>query len=143
MRKYQLKSSHTVCILLIFSSGGGGGLATKSCLTLATPWTVCSLPGSSVHEIFQARILEWVAISLSNILQQLILIMFYIFKMIILLSALIYITSSIHSNSIYSHFTHKEMVNKSLNEFPNVVNLDLDDLPQYSIISDTGHIYAL
>ena len=23
----------------------------------------CSLPGSSVHEIFQARILEWVAIS--------------------------------------------------------------------------------
>ena len=26
-----------------------------------TPWT-CSLPGSSVHGIFQARILEWVAI---------------------------------------------------------------------------------
>ena len=25
----------------------------------------CSLPGSSVHEIFQARILEWVAISFS------------------------------------------------------------------------------
>ena len=143
MRKYQLKSSHTVCILLIFSSGGGGGLVTKSCLTLATPWTVCSLPGSSVHGIFQARILEWVAISLSNILQQLILITFYIFKMIILLSALIYITSSIHSNSIYSHFTHKEMVDKSLNEFPNFINLNLDDLPQYSIISDTGHIYAL
>lgn len=63
--------------------------------------------------------------------------------MIILLSALIYITSSIHSNSIYSHFTHKEMVDKSLNEFPNFINLNLDDLPQYSIISDTGHIYAL
>ena len=30
----------------------------------ATPWT--SLPGSSVHEIFQARILEWVAISFSK-----------------------------------------------------------------------------
>ena len=27
---------------------------------------VCSLPGSSVHGIFQARILEWVAISLSR-----------------------------------------------------------------------------
>ena len=40
--------------------------------------------------------------------------MFYIFKMIIVLSTLIYITSSIHSNSIYSHFTHKEMVDKSL-----------------------------
>ena len=27
----------------------------------------CSLPGSSVHGIFQARILEWVAISFSRI----------------------------------------------------------------------------
>ena len=26
-----------------------------------TPWTVCSPPGSSVHGILQARILEWVA----------------------------------------------------------------------------------
>ena len=26
----------------------------------------CSLPGSSVHEILQARILEWVAISFSK-----------------------------------------------------------------------------
>ena len=31
----------------------------------ATPWT-CSPPGSSVHGIFQARILEWVAISFSK-----------------------------------------------------------------------------
>ena len=30
-----------------------------------TPWTV-SLPGFSVHEIFQPRILEWVAISFSR-----------------------------------------------------------------------------
>ena len=28
----------------------------------AIPWTVCSLPGSSVHGILQSRILEWVAI---------------------------------------------------------------------------------
>ena len=27
----------------------------------------CSLPGSSVHGIFQAKILEWVAISFSNL----------------------------------------------------------------------------
>ena len=33
----------------------------QSCLTLQP--TDCSLPGSSVHGIFQARILEWVAIS--------------------------------------------------------------------------------
>ena len=26
----------------------------------------CSLPGSSVHEIFQARVLEWVTISYSR-----------------------------------------------------------------------------
>ena len=33
--------------------------------SFATPWTV-SLPGSSVHGIFQAGILEWVAISSSR-----------------------------------------------------------------------------
>ena len=33
----------------------------QSCLTLCDPMH-CSLPGSSVHGIFEARILEWVAI---------------------------------------------------------------------------------
>ena len=32
----------------------------QSCLTLSDPMD-CSLPGSSVHGIFQARVLEWVA----------------------------------------------------------------------------------
>ena len=41
-------------------------LVAKSCLTLATPWTVCSPPGFSVHGIFQARIIEWVSISFSR-----------------------------------------------------------------------------
>ena len=40
-------------------------LVTQSCLTLWDPLD-CSLPGSSVHGIFQARILEWVAISSSR-----------------------------------------------------------------------------
>ena len=31
-----------------------------SCPTLSDPMD-CSLPGSSVHRIFQARVLEWVA----------------------------------------------------------------------------------
>ena len=44
----------------------GGGLVTKSCPTLVTPWTVCSLPGFSVHGISQAKILEWVALSFSG-----------------------------------------------------------------------------
>ena len=34
----------------------------QSCPTLSNP-TDCSLPGSSVHGIFQARELEWVAIA--------------------------------------------------------------------------------
>ena len=34
----------------------------QSCLTLCDPMN-CSPPGSSIHGIFQARILEWVAIS--------------------------------------------------------------------------------
>ena len=38
---------------------------TQSCLTLSDPMD-CSLPGSSVHGIFQARVLEWVAISFSR-----------------------------------------------------------------------------
>src|SRR5574341_1416000 len=37
----------------------------QSCPTLCNPMD-CSLPGSSVHWIFQARVLEWVAISCSN-----------------------------------------------------------------------------
>ena len=36
-------------------------LAAQSCPTLCNPMD-CSLPGSSAHGIFQARILEWVAI---------------------------------------------------------------------------------
>ena len=35
---------------------------TQSCPTLWDPMD-CSLPGSSVHGVFQARILEWVAMS--------------------------------------------------------------------------------
>ena len=38
---------------------------TQSCPTLCYPMD-CSLPGSSVHEIFQPRVLEWVAISFSR-----------------------------------------------------------------------------
>ena len=37
----------------------------QSCLTLYNPMS-CSLPGSSVHGILQARRLEWIAISFSR-----------------------------------------------------------------------------
>ena len=38
---------------------------TQSCPTLSDPMD-CSLPGSSVHGIFQARVLEWGAIAFST-----------------------------------------------------------------------------
>ena len=38
---------------------------TQSCPTLSDPMD-CSLPGSSIHGIFQARVLEWVAIAFSE-----------------------------------------------------------------------------
>ena len=38
---------------------------TQSCLTLCLCWT-CGLPGSCVHGILQARILEWVAMPSSR-----------------------------------------------------------------------------
>ena len=37
----------------------------KSCPILSDPIDY-SLPGSSVHEIFQARVLEWIAISYTS-----------------------------------------------------------------------------
>ena len=39
----------------------------QSCLTLCNPMD-CSLPGSSIHGICQARVLEWVAIAFSSML---------------------------------------------------------------------------
>ena len=37
----------------------------QSCLTLSDPMD-CSLPGSSIHGVFQARVLEWGAIAFSK-----------------------------------------------------------------------------
>ena len=42
-----------------------GALVAQSCLTLRDPMD-CSPPGSSVHGILEARILEWVAIPFSR-----------------------------------------------------------------------------
>ena len=41
------------------------GEVAQSCPTLSNPMD-CSLPGSSVHGIFQARVLEWIVIAFSG-----------------------------------------------------------------------------
>ena len=53
-RKY-MQSNVCVCVIV-----------TQPCLTLCDPMD-CRPPGSSVHGILQTRMLEWVAISLSNV----------------------------------------------------------------------------
>ena len=45
----------------------GQSEVTQSCPTLSDPMD-CSLPGSSVHRIFQVTVLEWVAIAFSDFL---------------------------------------------------------------------------
>ena len=54
-------------IIRVFSNESvftSGGTHAQSSPTLTTPWT--SVPGSSVHGIFQARILVWVTIFFSR-----------------------------------------------------------------------------
>ena len=48
-----------------FNCSEGGGLVIKSCPTFMTPWTV-ACPAPLSMGFFQARILEWVAISFSK-----------------------------------------------------------------------------
>ena len=48
------------------SSQSGESEVAQRCLTLCDPRN-CGLPGSSVHGIFQARVLEWVAITFSEL----------------------------------------------------------------------------
>ena len=60
----------------------------RSCPTPSDPMD-CSLPGSSVHGIFQARVLEWGAISLlddTKLLSEVIILIFftYLFMVTIL-----------------------------------------------------------
>ena len=52
---------------------------TQSCLTLFDPMD-CRLPGSSVHGIFQARVLEWGAIAFSEELPYDPVILFFVYQ---------------------------------------------------------------
>ena len=56
--------AHKNCTV-IFGKRRKESQVVELCVTLCDPMG-CSLPGSSVHEILKARILEWVAISFSR-----------------------------------------------------------------------------
>ena len=62
---YKWPESHVKALALHHVDGVGGGGAAQSCLTL-WDFMVCNPPGSSVHGIFQARILELTAIPFSK-----------------------------------------------------------------------------
>ena len=53
----------------------------QSCLTLSDPMD-CSPPGSSIHGIFQARVLEWGAIAFSEEVVYCVINIFKIFYML-------------------------------------------------------------
>ena len=50
--------------LTIFVAAAAAAKSLQLCPTLSDPMN-CSLPGSSTHGIFQARVLEWGAIAFS------------------------------------------------------------------------------
>ena len=54
-----------VCVCVCVYTHSDNGLVAKSCPT--RDLMNCSLSGSSVHRIFQVRILEWLAITSSRI----------------------------------------------------------------------------
>ena len=61
-----ISSCREACLQsLIFFLNESESEVAQLCPTLCDPMD-CSLPGSSIHRIFQARILEWIAISFSR-----------------------------------------------------------------------------
>ena len=61
-----ISSCREACLQsLIFFFNESESEVAQLCPTLCDPMD-CSLPGSSIHRIFQARILEWIAISFSR-----------------------------------------------------------------------------
>ena len=75
----------------------------QSCPTLCDPMD-CSLPGSSVHGIFQAKILEWDAIAFSDIFIYLIYKKMYIYTHIYKR----HIKRYIHLNALFQRIARRD-----------------------------------
>ena len=63
--QYHYPTCYKIALRLQWTAAAAAAKSLQLCLTLWDPID-CSLPGSSVPGILQARILEWVAISFSN-----------------------------------------------------------------------------
>ena len=61
----QMNRRFSISLIPDYNSNKCECSVAQSCPTLRDPRD-CSLPGSSVHGVFQARVLEWVAISFSR-----------------------------------------------------------------------------
>ena len=57
----------TYWIIPFLLSSAAAAKSLQSCLTLSNPMD-CRAPGSSIHGIFQARVLEWGAIAFSSLI---------------------------------------------------------------------------
>ena len=60
-----LPSPVTLLAIILMPAAAAAAKSLQSCLTLCDPMD-CSLPGSSVDGIFQARALEWGAVAFSE-----------------------------------------------------------------------------
>ena len=60
-----MKTKSPITLSILSTGDESESEVVQSCPTLCGPMN-CSLPGSSIHGIFQARILEWVAIAFSR-----------------------------------------------------------------------------
>ena len=113
------KNTEMVChFLLQCMKGKRESEVPQSCPTLSDPMD-CSLPGSSVHRIFQARILEWVASAFSICPSQYIIYWNKIWHCILLLVMLTLITwlngvcgSSLFNVNIFPFTINKYFVKK-------------------------------
>ena len=65
MKNVEENLKDQVSVIKSPAAAAAAAKSLQSCPTLCDPMD-CSSPGFSVHEILQARTLEWVAISFSN-----------------------------------------------------------------------------
>ena len=66
LQKLQSENCSDLKALRILLSVAAAAKSLQSCPTFSDPMDY-SLPGSSLHEIFQARVLEWGAIAFSEL----------------------------------------------------------------------------